>query len=649
MGVCACSTLLYGGEKEQIIMPSLRAFATLEELTECLKKTEGIKRFPPGSDRQAWNNFSKGRLQKEYADYIVKEAKKYKNTSWPECTLKLFTQYIREGNRANYEKPYFERRHRLTVLALAECLENKGEYIEDIAEGLWTIYSEPTWVLPAHERFNTPDPVPLKGKYEVVDLFASETALIVTAVIELLEKQLVAYSPTLIDRLKKEIIQRVIVPLEADGEEPWWLQKEIKFPSNWIPWCCSNSFGAAQYVLRDDPERLAKLVWKMHSALDKFIGVYKNDGACDEGPTYWTPSVGQMYRFMDQLNRRTNGLYNDFFKQTKIRRMGEFITDLNLSGQYFMNYSDASAKMVNLSPGLVYSFGESINSELMKSFVADYIRTANVSGMTNSQAVRSLSIMDLLLLMRIPADTDKMQFKHRALSYFADRNIFIARQNPDAPQNGIIGCIKGGHNNEGHNHNDVAHFSVYANGKPLIIDTGAGVYTRKTFSLERYSIWWIGGMGHNAPQVNGHYQLDGVEYHATVKEFIPDSVSPSITYDISKIYDKKAEVSKASRKFTVDRKKGAVYVADSISMKNGKNAKVEIKLFTPQKPVSFTDNSVKWQDAEMKLENIRCTNVSEVDFEGDSKFLDTWGKLYSITLVAELKNSGSYEIEINSK
>ena len=649
MGISVGSTLLFGGEKEQAVMPSLHSFATLQQLTECLKSTEGIKRFPPCTDRQAWNNFAKGELQKKYAEYIISKAKEYKNTSWPECTLKLFTQYIREGNRANYEKPYIERRYRLTILTLAECLENKGEYIEDIAEGLWTIYSEPTWVLPAHERFKAPDPVPLKGKYESVDLFASQTALMITAVIELLEKQLTAYSPSLIDRLKKDIIQRVIEPLETDQEAPWWIKKDSQLVNNWIPWCCSNSFGAAQYVLRDDPERLAKLVWKMHTVVDKFIASYKNDGACDEGPTYWTPSVGQMYRFMDQLNRRTNGLYEDFFKQPKIRRMGEFITDLNLTGQYFMNYSDAASRILNMSPGLVYSFGESIDSTLMKSFITDYIRTSDINGMTNSQAIRSLSIMDFLMLMRLPEETDKIQFNHRDLSYFADRNIFIARHNPAASQKGIIGCIKGGHNNEGHNHNDVTHFSVYVNGKPLIVDTGAGVYTRKTFSHERYTIWWIGGMGHNAPQINGHYQLAGEQYHAKVKEFNPDPAVPSITYDISKIYDKKAEVSNASRKFTVDRKKGAVYVADSITMKNNKNAKVEIKLFTPQKVVSFSKNQIKWQDAEMNLKNIICSNVSEVDLEGDSKFIGEWGKLYSITLTTELKNSGNYDIEIIAK
>ena len=646
MGILCGSTLLAGGEKESISMPSLQSFATLEQLTERFKSTDGVRRFPPCSDRKAWENFAKNDLQKMYALYFINAAKADKNTPWPDCSIKHFTQFIRTGNRTNYEVPYFERRHRLITFAFAECLENKGEYIEEIAEGLWHILAEPTWVLPAHERYNPPDPVPLKCKNEPVDLFASQTGLILTAVIEMLEPQLQAYSQALIDRIKKEIIQRVIVPLEADGEEPWWLQKEIKFPSNWIPWCCSNSFAAAVYVLKDDPQRLAKLVWKMHSAVDKFIGVYKNDGACDEGPQYWTPSVGQMFQFTDYLNRRTNGLYDDFFKQPKIRSMGEFITDLNLTGNYYLNYSDAQAKMTNLSPGLIYSFGENLNSDLMKSFVLNYIRKADIESMTNAQAVRSLSIMDYLMLFRLPAENNSLKFQTRALSYFADRQIFIARQNPENPAQGVIGCIKGGHNNEGHNHNDVAQFTVYVNGKPIIVDAGAGTYTRKTFSADRYSIWWIGGMGHNAPQINGHYQMAGIEYHAKVKEFNPAPDAPSLTLDISKIYTPEAGVKEAVRKFTVDRKNGKVTVNDSLSMHNSTSNKIELKLFTPQKPVSFNDNSVKWDDAEMSLKNIKCVSVNEIDLENDAKLVSVWGKLYCINLTTEINN---YQIEITSK
>ena len=42
-------------------------------------------------------------------------------------------------------------------------------------------------------------------------------------------------------------------------------------------------------------------------------------------------------------------------------------------------------------------------------------------------------------------------------------------------------------------------FTIYKNGKPLIIDLGVGTYTRETFSDKRYEIWTMQSQFHNVP------------------------------------------------------------------------------------------------------------------------------------------------------
>lgn len=638
--VCCTTALLHGGEKKNE-MPSLQSFATLQTLQQKMRSTEGIKRFPPATDRKSWDKMYHGDLQKKYTYAILEAAPKILNTPWPGCSLKLFTRYIKTGDRIAYQAEYSAKRKRLITLALAECIENRGRYIEEIAEGMWQIISEPTWAYPAHERFNAPDPVPIAGKYEVVDLGSSETGLILANIMELLEPQLLAYSPSLLERVKKEIVRRVIEPLEAEDDEPWWLRKVIYHPSNWIPWCCSNSFGAAVYVLKKDPDRLAKLTWKMFSAVDKFIGVYMPDGACDEGPGYWTHSVAEMYQFMEQVNCRTEGLYNDFFKQPKIRRMGEFIADLNLTGNYFMNYADAQIKMQSLNYGMLYAFGDSINSDLMKSFSMKFAEI-------NRDVPPDTGLMTVLYLFRYPFKTDLSSYSHGSYAFYPDRQLFIARENAKNPEKGFIVSIKGGHNDEGHNHNDIGHFSIFANGKPLIVDVGAGTYTRKTFSHERYSIWWIGGMGHNTAAVNGNIQLQGREYSAAVRQVKTGGDSPDITLDLSKVLPDKAGIKEYLRTLKLDRKKSSVTITDTITMKNG-NADVEIKLYSPQKAVSFNKNQIKWDDAVMNLENINCISIRQVDLKDEAGLAKNWGNLYCITLKAQLKNSTSYKLEFIKK
>lgn len=635
------TTVVCGGENKNE-MPSLQSFATLQQLTERMKSTEGIRRFPPAADRKSWDKWYRGDFQSKYTYAILDKAPKILNTPWPDCSLKLYTQYIKTGSRTAYQNQYSEKRIRLTQLAIAECIENRGRYIEEIAEGMWQIISEPTWAYPAHERFNAPDPVPIAGEYEVVDLGAAETGIQLATIIELLEPQLLAYSPSLLERIKKELIRRVIVPLEAEDDEPWWLRKVIYSPSNWVPWCCSNSFGTAVYVLKNDPERLAKLTWKMFAAVDKFIGVYMPDGACDEGPGYWRHSVAQMFQFMDQVNHRTNGLYNDFFKQPKIRRMGEFIADLNLTGNYFMNYADAHAKIKDLDYGILYAFGESINSDILKSFSLKFAE------LNKSMPPNCNSFLPLLYLFRLPFKADLSSYSHGEYAFYPDRQLFIARENAKNPEKGFIVSLKGGHNDEGHNHNDIGQFSVFLDGKPLIIDVGAGTYTRKTFSLERYSIWWLSGMGHNAAIINGNMQQQGKQYFATVRQVNAENTNPNITLDLSAIHPASTDVREYLRTLELNRKNSSVTISESLTMKNDGENTVEITLYSPEKVVSFTDKQLKWQNAVMNLENISCTSIKEVDLKEEKGLVETWGKIYCITLTGKFKNKTEWKMEFAS-
>ena len=639
---CVFSALCSAGEAKKDDMPSLQSFATLQELTARMDSTAGVKRFPPATERKVWDNMYWGDLQKKYTYYITAEARKILNTPWPECSLKLYTQYIKTGNRTAYQNKYSERRRRLTILALAECIENRGKYIEEIAEGMWQIISEPTWAYPAHERFNAPDPVPIKGKYEVVDLGASNTGLELATILELIEPQLIAYSPSLVDRVKKEIVRRVVEPLEADGDEPWWLRKVIHFPSNWIPWCCSNSFAAAAYVLKDDPERLAKLTWKMFAAVDKFIGIYMPDGACDEGPGYWNHSVAQMYQFMNQVNCRTNGLYDGFFKQPKIRRMGEFIAELNLTGDYYMNYADASSQLKSLSYGIIYSFGNAVNSNIMKSFI---LKHAEKFG----NKTPDCSLIPVLYLFHMPFKLDASSFNHKSSAFFPNRQLFIARENSKDTDEGFIVTAKGGHNNEGHNHNDLGHFAVFCNGKPFIVDIGNGTYTRKTFSHDRYTIWWLNGLGHNSAIVNGKMQLNGKQYFAEVIENGSKNGQHYISFDLSNIYPADAEVKFYKRTVDLNSAQRTVIVSDVMTMKNDRETEIEINLYSPQKAVSFNANQLQWQDVTMNLDNIKCVSVREVDLKDELSIVNSWGKLYCITLKTKIKKSGNWKISFNKK
>jgi hypothetical protein len=155
-------------------------------------------------------------------------------------------------------------------------------------------------------------------------------------------------------------------------------------------------------------------------------------------------------------------------------------------------------------------------------------------------------------------------------------------------------------------------------------------------------------MGHNTAAVNGNIQLQGRKYSAAVRQVKTGGDSPDITLDLSKVLPDKAAIKEYLRTLKLDRKKSSVTITDTITMKNG-NADVEIKLYSPQKAVSFNKNQIKWDDAVMNLENINCISIRQVDLKDEAGLAKNWGNLYCITLKAQLKNSTSYKLEFIKK
>jgi len=107
---------------------------------------------------------------------VIADADIENHIDWPSLPVSVFLEFVQNGNRDRYEKIRKDRRVRLEKLVIGELLTNTGKYMNQIANGLWLILEESTWVLPAH-LFNQkagpglPDP-----EEPVIALFAAETA-----------------------------------------------------------------------------------------------------------------------------------------------------------------------------------------------------------------------------------------------------------------------------------------------------------------------------------------------------------------------------------------------------------------------------------------------------------------------------------------
>ena len=75
-------------------------------------------------------------------------------------------------------------------------------------------------------------------------------------------------------------------------------------------------------------------------------------------------------------------------------------------------------------------------------------------------------------------------------------------------------AAKAGHNGEPHNQNDVGSFIIAKNGRQVMVDPGAGMYTRQYFAFDtRYTILQCSSRGHSVPIIDGKYQKPSTRDH----------------------------------------------------------------------------------------------------------------------------------------
>jgi hypothetical protein len=81
---------------------------------------------------------------------IIKQAEEYKDKPFTSIPASVTLEYVRNGNRVNYERLSFDKRNRLFTLVLAESMENKKRFTDAIANGVWNICEETYWGVTAH-------------------------------------------------------------------------------------------------------------------------------------------------------------------------------------------------------------------------------------------------------------------------------------------------------------------------------------------------------------------------------------------------------------------------------------------------------------------------------------------------------------------
>ena len=481
---------------------------------------------PPSEDRAAWEN-----LPDAFRQEIRQMAAQYAAEPYPMRKATDFLAFVRTGSRAADEGPYFFRRRKLCVSALKCCLDQAAA-ADDVIDGIWCICEESSWVISAHNVNPIPGapkardlPLPDVEK-PYIDLFSAQTGMILSLVHCLLKDRLNAVTPLIGQRIKSEILRRIIAPF-METDDFWWMGFRRKDLCNWTPWIVSNVMLCACVWLREK-DALAALADRALRMLDRWLDAVPADGGCDEGAGYWNMAGGALLDCLELLEQATDGRMT-FWQDEKIRNILSFPMKAALGGGWFVNFADCDARPFLSGERMQYA-GEKLGDPALTSMG---IRMRG----TLSDQIRDVPHFSRLLKLLFHPSGQEADAPQPQDVWLPDLQLRVVRRG------GMVLCCKGGHNGESHNHNDVGSFMLYVDGQPQIVDAGNMTYTAKTFSDARYTLWNVRAAYLNLPLIGGNEQQPGKEHAAQQVRCLPDG----LFLDMAKAYDAAAGIESLQR------------------------------------------------------------------------------------------------------
>ncbi len=149
-------------------------------------------------------------------------------------------------------------------------------------------------------------------------------------------------------------------------------------------------------------------------------------------------------------------------------------------------------------------------------------------------------------------------------TWFPDAQVLISRGVWPERTMRLSIAIKGGHNNELHNHNDVGSYAIMLDGAEMGGDPGGEVYTRRTFSKDRYVSKVLNSYGHPVPVVGGQLQKGGRSAAAKVLKTDFSDAKDEIVLDCTAAYAVPA-LKSLVRTMTFNRVNGTITITDAVS------------------------------------------------------------------------------------
>lgn len=402
-----------------------------------------------------------------------------------------YKRFWTDGNRVNYDTAYGRRRNRLFLLQVLALADDK--YLSPFEDVLAAICDEYTWVLAAHD-------------WTPIDLFSSETGACLAESVYIFKDKL---SDRLVKRIKDSVYRQIIVPYEAN--KICW---ETDFVNNWVAVCACGVGLTYMYLF---PERFESVKERLFDMFKKFVKVgLDDDGYCTEGVGYWQYGFGMFCVFFDAYIRMFDER-PDFIDCQKIKNTLSYVNNARMQQNVYLPFSDGGYKQFNMDC-LLCAFVKSLYGDA-------FVMPETVLNLGGGHS------LGLALLYNLNVFKNQTETLSEVSCYYECAQVFIRRRAKYAF------AVKGGNNDEMHNHNDVGAFQIVKDGKRYICDVGVGEYTKDYFGAKRYENFTCNAKSHSVPIIDGKLQHEGKSFCGKVLKTETDSFA----IDIAAAYENPIE------------------------------------------------------------------------------------------------------------
>jgi hypothetical protein len=447
----------------------------------------------PITDRAAWAKLA----QNPAFASVVPQAQKLSRKPVPTLPDDLYLDFSKTGNRTRCERVLKERSNGIVNFTLAECLENRGRFVRPLTETIEAICAEKAWTYPAHDRKLDN----FYGRTVEMDLRASGLAWELATADYLLGDKLSPATRRLIrDNVQRRVLQPFRDMVQGRRPEIFWLRAT----HNWNAVCLAGVTGAA-LALEESPEDRAWFVAAAQHYVRFFLSGFTPDGYCSEGVGYWNYGFGH-FLMLGEAIRQATGNRTDLLANPAALQPAHYGLRTEVLNGVYPTIADCHPGS-RPAPEFVRFICERLGLEVPGARRADF---AKPSG--SLVATMMFSFLDAPL----PAIAHAKTTPDSPLrTWFKDGGVLICRPEPGS-KTPFAAVLKGGHNAEHHNHNDVGSFSVIAGKAMVICDPGGEVYTARTFGARRYDSKVLSSYGHAMPVIGGKLQRTGAGARAVV-------------------------------------------------------------------------------------------------------------------------------------